>query len=542
MQRVLRVGIGVCWLAIGLAACGGSSGTAAHSSTKRSKHPAIIKKAVQVQTPRPFAADRPADVGLVVSPHTTGGQIVASDGFQLGRDGFSFENYGFIAGPELTSADMRMLFGNGVCAGTPSDNCTLTPAAQGWAQEIDDGAMTGHCFGFSMTVLAFFKHYLNPSEFGGSTVYSLQFTTQIESEIAYSFALQAVQAVRQSEVKLTPDQDLTFLEKALANPNGPVYTAGIFDSEGGHAVTPIAIENDGGGQYAIDIYDNNYPDTPRAISINTNDDSWSYQESPNPQASSSLAQGQGNTNPIILFPLDKSILAQHPCPFCGGASANSLVSISLAGDPTSHGHLLITNSKGQHIGYLNGVFVNQIPGAHAIQLYMNEDWLAHPEPLYEVPGGSHLTVSLNGDGAVNREDAAVDISGVGYGARVSNLQPQAGETEQIGLSPLGGQLSIKQLGSAPSDSPTVQLLVNHGSGGSELSVTPTAIGAGTQLTVGVSDVSGRVQIASAGPHASLPVAVALKQIVGGAVNTSRRSVSLKGGRQTRLSLNLNPVS
>ena len=540
MRRVLRGGIGVCWLAIGLAACGGSSGTPAHTAAKHTKHP-VIKKAVQVQTPRPFAADRPADVGVVATPHTTGGQILASDGFQLGRDGFSFENYGFIAGPELDAADMRLLFGNVVCAGTPSDNCTLTPAAQGWADEVIDSAMGGHCFGFSMTALRFFKHLINPSQFGGTTTYSLQFTPQLESAIAYGYALQYLAAVQKSVVKLTPNQDLTFLEKALSNPNGPTYTIGIREPEGGHAVTPIAIENDGGGHYAIDIYDNNFPDTPRAISVDTNADSWSYQASLNPQSASSLAQGSGMNNPILLFPLATGLSTQ-PCPFCGGTSPNSIVSISLGGDPTAHGHLLITNSKGQHIGYLNGVFVNQIPGAQAIEPLLNEDWLADPEPLYQVPSGSHLTISLNGNGAVDREDAAVDISGVGYGARVSNLQPQTGETEQIGVSPIGGQLSIKQLGSAPSDSPTVQLLVNHGSGGSELSVTPSAIGAGTQLSVGVSPASGRIQIASSGPHASLPVAVTLKQIAAGAVTTHRRSVSLTGGQQTRLSLSLKPVS
>ena len=84
--------------------------------------------------------------------------------------------------------------------------------------------------------MRFYKHLLNPRDFGGATTYSLQFSTQLESLIAYDFSLQYLAAVQKSVISLTPDQDITFLEKALSNPNGPVYTIGVHDPTGGHAV------------------------------------------------------------------------------------------------------------------------------------------------------------------------------------------------------------------------------------------------------------------------------------------------------------------
>jgi len=246
-------------IAVTIAGCGSSS------------HQHTVLAAKQLA---PYANDRSAVTGHVVAAHDTG-TVVSSLGFELGRDGFSFENYGFIAGVEIDQHAMRELFGNGVCAGAASDSCTLTPAAQQWAAQTEAAMAGGHCFGFSVTALRFFTHKLDPNQFGGPTTFSLQFSPQLQSELAYGWAMQELAAVRRADIADTPTGTIQFLEKALANHGGENYTMGIFKPDGsdGHAVTPIAIENLGGGQYQIDIYDNNYPGTPRAISVNTSNDS-----------------------------------------------------------------------------------------------------------------------------------------------------------------------------------------------------------------------------------------------------------------------------
>ena len=46
----------------------------------------------------------------------------------------------------------------------------------------------------------------------------------------------------------------------------------------GHAVTPYAIEDRGGGVHLVRVYDNNFPDeTSRYLVINTTSDTWSYE-------------------------------------------------------------------------------------------------------------------------------------------------------------------------------------------------------------------------------------------------------------------------
>ncbi len=536
MRRRQCLTIAIAFAATLLAGCGSASDSGSHrASVARASTPLAAPSSASAR----FVDYRPADVGAI-NP-LQGGTIVASDGFELDRDGFSFANYGFVAGPELSVADMRQLFGNAVCAGTPSNSCTLVPTAEQFDTQVDDDMIGGHCFGFSMTALRFFKHLISPSEFGGTTTYSLQFSPALESTIAFDWALQELRSVQNSAIKLTPDQDISFLEKALPNRNGPVYTIGIHGSDGGHAVTPIAIQNDGGGHYAIDIYDNNYPGTPRAISINTNTDSWSYNLAPPGQATS-IWSGQGKTNPIELFPLPSGLGSGGVAPCgsaCSNAPAGTPISISLAGDPDTHGHLLITNAHGQHIGYLHGRFVDNMAGARAIVPLLDEDWLAHPEPLYEVPSGGKLSITLNGNGAVGQEAATVNVSGVGYGAHIFNLRPKPGEDEQIGLSSSGTTLSLKQTGSAPASTPTVEMLVDHGRGGSEFSATPRGLHSGTALSLTISPATGRLHLSSTGSSASLPLSLKLNQIAGSGVQTVRTgAVNLTSGQAKNLSFSL----
>src|SRR5437660_1334619 len=69
------------------------------------------------------------------------------------------------------------------------------------------------------------------------------------------------------------------------NYGGEVYSLGFYKDttkQIGHAVTPYAVEDKGGGKFAVLIYDNNHPGIPRAISFDRNADSWSYDAARNP--------------------------------------------------------------------------------------------------------------------------------------------------------------------------------------------------------------------------------------------------------------------
>ena len=486
----------------------------------------------------PYANDRSAITGHVVAAHDTG-SVVASLGFDLGRDGFSFENYGFIAGVEIDQHAMRELFGDGVCAGTASDSCTLTPAAQQWAAQTDAAMAGGHCFGFSVTALRFFTHKLDPNQFGGPTTFSLQFSPQLQSELAYGWAMQELTAVRKADITNTPTGTIQFLEKALANHGGEVYTIGIFKPDGseGHAVTPIAVENLGGGQYQVDIYDNNYPDTPRAISVNTTNDSWTYNAAPNPSDPAGVYSGQGTTNPMNLEPLSAG-LGTQPCPFCGtaGASRRGMLRISLGGNPVNHGHLLITTADGRQIGYAGGRFVNDIPGESVFQPYLNQDWKAQPEPIYEVPADGPVQVTLDGVNATGTDAASVYVTGPGFGATVANLKPAAGFSDRIVVGAGGSALALHASTSTGGTAPTMQLARNLGASGSELTATPQGLAAGASLGIALMPAGHRLSVTSSGTATTGPVALSLRRVGPAGIQTVHSGVTLGSGQTQTLSL------
>lgn len=523
-----------------LAGCGGSSHHA--------------PKIVAAKAERPFASDQSALSakavldGHAVSTRTTG-RIVASNGFEPGRDGFSFENYGFIAGSELDQHAMIELFGAGVCSDAPTDSCTLTPAAQQWAVQYSDLMINGHCYGFSVTTLRFFKHLLNPSQFGGASTFSLSLSPSLQSEIAYGMVLQVLPPVQRATILTTPTDAVKLLERALANPSGEAYSLGIQKADGsdGHEITPIAIEDLGGGRFDVEVYDNNYPNTTRALEVDTNGDTWTYQGSPNPSDQAGIYNGQHNTNPMQLAPLSSG-LARQPCPFCvnasGGASAAGpgRVDVSLAGNPIAHGHLLITTAEGKRIGYVHGRFVNDIRGAHAYQPALNRTWKARPEPLYELPAGGPLKVTLDGAGATGADSATIHVTGPGFGATVANLKPRSGASDTLTITPGGGTMKLAASGTPTGAVPTIQLAIDHGQGGSELIATPRTLAAGGALRVGLDPGARRVSVAKSGSGPRTPMTLSLQQVgPRGSTTTSNAGVPLTPGHRTVLSLGLSRI-
>jgi hypothetical protein len=473
---------------------------------------------------------------------STQGTIVASIPFDPSRDGFSFENYGFAAGPQLTPHVMREMFGDVVCADTPSDSCTLTPAAQGWAQAEEDSYIAGHCQGFSVTALRFFTHNLTPSQFGGAVTFALPFSPALESEIEYGAVTQDLDSVKRATLTGSPSEIVSILEKALRTPNRELYVLGIHrppPDPGGHAIIPIGVERLGGGQDRILVYDNNFPGVTRAVSVDTNANTWVYDTATNPDKAISTWSGQGQANPIELQPLSAALGVQ-PCPFCAGPSGSArssrMVQISLGGNPVAHGHLLITTADGRRVGYVHGRFVDEIRGARVRTPLLNEIWNARPEPIYEIPASGAIRVTLDGRGSTGRDPATVHVVGAGFGATVSNLLPSSSTSDRLVIGAGGRHLSLGAVGSAPSQAPTLELAIDRGKGGQELSVTPSKLSSGNQLTVAVSPSTNRLSVAGSG---ATPVALTLTQVGHAGSHTAHKgNIALTPNRPATFSLGL----
>lgn len=442
-----------------LVGCSSSSG----SSTATTNSPSSPKTGSLGDDPANQPAGDPSQ-----GAYTPTGTLIADDGFRPAANGFGTPNYGDTLADNstpmnLTPAQVQTYFGNGVCVDATAATCTLNPEAQAWMDKTNASMAGGHCYGFSVAAQLFWTGTAKPSDFGGSTTPTLTIpgNAPLQQELAYAWAFQDLSSVNNAVIKGTPVDIINKL-KAVLQPNPTeTYTVAIFKSDGtgGHAVTPYAIEDAGGGIDNILIYDNNYPGITRKITVDTNANTWEYNAAVNPSSPSELYQGDANTMSLSLYPTTPG-LGTQPNPFSGtaasgatgstsavqsGTAANSAtltdVSTSAAmdeiwldGSDTGHGHLIITDDQGHQLGIVNGKLVNNIPGAQVEENFADEDWQVAEEPNYYVPDGTKFTVSLDGTDLKQADMESVGVIGPSFDLEVDNinLQPKEKDTLDIG--------------------------------------------------------------------------------------------------------------
>jgi hypothetical protein len=485
MKNALRTATVGLLVAIALAGCSSSSSSSASG-------PSHDNFAFGQQV---FSASNPANGDQTVAPnqvaYTATGKIVASDGFDPVKNGFDTANYGDLlpagtgldytssnnAPAELTPMTMKQMFGDAVC-GDPE--CNLTPEAQAWMNQTNQAMAGGHCYGFSDAALQFFSGKADPATFGATTTPQLDVlhNTELQSFLAENWAYQTLPNVVKDRILADPNTVLNELMKVLTPHPSELYTLIIFmaDGNGGHAVTPYAVEDNGNGRYHILIYDNNFPGVVRGIAVDTTTDTWTYTGGINPSDTHEVYKGDAQTKSIGLDPISPALGIQ-PWTFNGsgasGASGSSgssgstgsaasttglresappfLVDYStgtvyddiyLDGGDLEHGHLLITNPSGQHVGYMNGTLVNTIPGAIIDRSTSNQDWAESREPDYFVPDGVQYTITVDGS-SLAQADPTEDVGVVapGYQAEVDNINLTPGETDTMTISADGSMVS-----------------------------------------------------------------------------------------------------
>jgi hypothetical protein len=378
---------------------------------------------------------------------------VADSGFRPAPNGFTFQNYGDTldngAVPtNLTPADMKAMFGDAVCADAAIGKCDLTPEAQAWMDQTNQEMADGHCFGFSVAADLVWQDKVNTSAYGASTINGLAIenNTDLQSTIAEGWTYQLLDSVQAKRITGSPNHILDELEKLLKPHPSETYTVVIYKSDGtgGHAVTPYQVDYKGNGQYQVLIYDNNWPGQTRAISFDTSKDTWSYDAASNPSDPSELYQGDAKTNTISLFPTSPGQGTQ-PCPFCGTVPANGskagttgaarTAMIYLTGSATNHSHVLITNAAGQHLGYVNGQLVNQIPGAHYVLLASDQDWKNRLEPILYVPANVAYSITLDGAPLTGPDTESIGIIGPSWHIAISAIPMHPGDKDTLTVDP-----------------------------------------------------------------------------------------------------------
>ena len=400
--------------------------------------------------------DEPAGSGSS-SGATTGGQYAADLGFRPDVNGFSFENYGGQGETNLTSDDVLRLFGDQACAAIQNGRCILTPPAEQWLQQINQAMAGGHCEGMAVLSNLFYTGEVDIRVFGADSVPELELAGNelLQREIAYWWATQATEPARTEIVQQTPSGVLnTLLVSLAAGPSGgDQFALGIYkrDFTGGHAITPYAVEDVGGGIYWIMVYDNNYPGEARAVEVDTTADTWRYSGSTNPAEAEDEYEGDATTFTLELAPIGPR-LSQQVCPFCAGDSQGGAANrgqqagqrtfnqVWLEGDAD----LLIIDADGRGVGFRDGVFVNEIPGAvsNANKFGVNV-WDIRAEPVYYIPTDIDFTIVIDGSQLTESTNSTVTMIGPGYALEVSDIILEPGQVDTLDVAPDGSLISYR---------------------------------------------------------------------------------------------------
>ncbi len=385
----------------------------------------------------------------------------ASDlGFRPETHGFAFPNYGPDVETNLKSNDLRRMFGDQVCAQINGDTCLLTPPATQWLEQINNSMNGGHCEGMAVLSNLFYTGQLNPSAFGAETVPGLTLAGNelLQREIAYWFSTQYTQPARAAIIEQTPSGVLnTLITSLAAGPSGgQQFAVGFYkrDRSGGHAVTPFAVEDRGNGIYWIMVYDNNFPGVARAIEVNTTTDTWQYSGSTNPNEPNDTYEGDATTKTLELAPIAPRLGTQQ-CPFCDAPAASYLGGRLFAPAHQASqqfnqvwlegsADLLITDAQGRGIGFKDGAFVNDIPGAksNANKFGVNV-WNSNAEPVYYIPSNIDFSISIDGSRLQEATSSTVTMIGPGYALEVSDIVLEPGQVDTLDVAPDGSLLSYR---------------------------------------------------------------------------------------------------
>lgn len=391
---------------------------------------------------------------ILGSASSQAGTIVADSGFRVDPNGFSFGNYDGESGySNLNETEMQRLFGPGVCLTGKGAKCVLTAPARAWMDNENESMDGGHCYGFSAVVNMIYRGqlerfgYSSIGAFGGGPNafdLSIQNNPVLQGAIARAFATQTLPNVYLRGVYGTPTKILDTLIEELTPTNRESFQLGIFkrDREGGHAITPYAVEDMGDGIYEVHVYDNNWPgDDTRRLTIDRNTDTWHYYASQNPGRPQAYYEGDAKSRSLMLKPTRGSLGIQE-CPFCtgrqGGRSTHN--QISIIGGSVETARLLFTDRKGRKTGFLGGRFVNRIPGAKV--LHRTSDARDTLEPVYMIPKKTWFKVRISGRGLTTPVRQDLSIVGPTFDASVNRIRIRPGQVAHATLAPRRQRLTF----------------------------------------------------------------------------------------------------
>jgi len=359
--------------------------------------------------------------------------------FQPNPDGYSFPNWGSISYSDYTYSDLVRMFGAEAACWSLGSVCVLNPKAELFNWTANSSMKGGHCLGMSVTSSRFYTGVDLHSGFEGtfdlskdSTVtvnwLSNTFSSTARRNISYFQVMQSTEPIAgliSENMQKTPSEFIFELSTFMDNPGNDYPVLVFYDNtmNGGHAVTPYAIEGQGDGVFYVKIYDNNFPDNfDRKITINELENTWSYYGN---------YQGNAGSHNLAFIPI--SLFAQRPqCPWC----QNTLNSISLMQlNYDGSGEFLITDSLGNRLGFQAGVFYNEIPGAFANPQLGGLE--VDSQPIFYLPVSGEYDITIDGAITEAPDTGSLVTYGPGYAVQIAGITTAPTTRDEISISSNG---------------------------------------------------------------------------------------------------------
>jgi len=353
---------------------------------------ALTPVSAQEPTPDLISGGNPPG-GWIVDPEAFGnffgplnqgapqGTVVADSGFRPYPHGFPIPNWGTpenfidsqlifgtpsrlslddyeagkVAPPQgLNALSLRRTFGDGVCRDPKTidpktGDCELIFGAELLAQLIETGATGGHCFGFAAAAAGLYNGQLPANQVGASGLGINATNPMGDPAVQTITRLYGTQYFNDSVTAaldgISPTKLVNTLIRDLPGGTAP-YILTVINSQGGHGITPFAVLDRGEGIYDIAVYDNNFPMRARAVTVDTNDDTFTYASAINPSAPGIewSTETQGRIGLVSVA----DMLEEQTCPVCLGPDQGTLVTISpLQADNAEQIGIGLVDSSGQ---------------------------------------------------------------------------------------------------------------------------------------------------------------------------------------------------
>ncbi len=502
--------------------------------------PAAVQAAIRAMAPSDSpSAPSSSPPPLVTATLPTTGTVVADTGFRPKVDGFSFHNYD--GGSNLTTAAILRLFGPAVCAGGKDAPCRLTPAAEQWMEHYNRlMAAGGHCYGFSTLSQLFYAGHARSSGFGAPATPRLQLegNQPLQQEIAYAWTFQALPAVRRAGISGAPAEILDALIEELnapaagdsgADSGGDSYTLAFTkrDGSGGHAVTPYAVEDRGGGEFAVLVYDSNFPGQSRTLQIDRGANTWSYNAATNPNRPSGRYTGDAASRSLFLFPTGPA-LGPQPCPFCApkdalddsagavsgdasgtGAAEPSFNQVFLGGDAPPEARVVFAPATAGGNRSVAPSLRTKLPGVEQYPIFTGDLWADSAPPDVYLPAGREYALAIDPGDLTQPAKGDIVLIGPGFTLAARNIQVDPDADPSV-LYPAadGSGLSFA---AAAEETPTFNLSSTAGGESYALTVAGASLPGGASADLAL-DGDGALQIAFAGTDAPVQYDLALRRI------------------------------